>query len=134
MQTNSASRSFLPLTIIFIITNGLFLTSRSLFTRWNIDTDVLIGGNIILFLATISSFFLYYRSYKAKNAFAILKMVYAGLFVKLVICVLAAFIYIMTNREQVNKGAIFVCLFLYVVYSAIEVTTLMKLSKQNRDA
>jgi uncharacterized YccA/Bax inhibitor family protein len=134
MQLKSASRSFLPLTIIFVIAGSLFLTGRSLFARWNIDTDVLIVGNIILFFATIISFLLYYRSYRTKNGFAILRMVYAGLFVKLLICAISAVIYIMNAGEHVNKGGIFGCLFLYVIYSAAEVTILMKLSKQYRNA
>jgi hypothetical protein len=134
MQAKKATRSFLPLTIIFIITNGLFLSGRSLFGRWNIDTDVLIIGNLVLFLATLISFLLYNRSLSSKNAFAILRMIYAGLFVKLMLCAASAFIYIMAFGNNVNKGAIFCCMFLYIVYSAAEVTILMKLSKQNRNA
>ena len=134
MQAKSANRSFLPFTIIFVLTSALFITGRSLFARWNVDTDVLIVGNIILFFATIISFFLYYRSYRARNAYGILRMVYAGLFVKLIICAVSALVYITTTGAHVNKGGILGCLILYVVYSAAEVTTLMKLSKQNRNA
>jgi len=133
-MTKPANRLFRPLILIFILTTCLFITGRSILTRWNVDSDVLIVGNLTLFIATIISFLLYYRSYRTKSGYAILRMVYAGLFAKLFICAITALVYIMITREHVNKGGIFGCLALYVIYSAAEVTILMKLSKQNRNA
>ena len=87
-------------------------------------------GNLVLFIATVISFLLYYKSLGTKNAFSILRMIYAGLFAKLMLCAAAAFIYIMMAGNGVNKGALIVCMFLYIVYSAAEVRILMKLSKE----
>ena len=134
MTAKSASRSFLPLLIIFILTSLLFLFSRSLFEKWNIDTDVLMGGNLVLFIATAFSYYLYMRSIRTKNAYAIVRMIYGGVLSKLLVCLVAVFIYISVAGKDLNKEAIFGCMFLYVVYSVVEITTLMKLSKQKRNA
>jgi hypothetical protein len=61
-------------------------------------------------------------------------MIYGGMFLKMMICLFAAFIYIMVAGKTVNKGAIIVCLFLYLVYSSVEIILLLKQSKQRKNA
>src|SRR5215831_12861318 len=131
MDIKKAARAFLPLTIIFVITSSLFLSLRSLFIQWGADTDVLVIGNIILFLATAFSFYLYYRSVNNKNAQVIVRMVYSGLIVKLIVCLVAAFAYISMAGKTVSKGAIIGCFIIYLIYTYTEVAILMKLSKQH---
>lgn len=133
MENKTAARSFLPLTIIFVITSGLLLTLRTLFDRWKIDPDVMIIGNLVLFLVTLFSFYLYYKALRTKNVQAFLRMVYGGMFLKMMICMIAAFIYIFTVRKGVSKGAIFGCMFLYFLYTFVEVAILMKLSKHQKN-
>ena len=103
-----------------------------MFSRWSIDTDVMIVGNLILFLATAVSFYLYTRSMQTKNAHAVVRTMYGGIMSKMIICVIAAFIYFSIAGKSINKGGVFGCMVLYVVYTFIEVAILMKLSKQNR--
>ena len=130
MENKKVARAFLPLTLIFIISNGLLIVFRSTFTSWNFDVDILLIGNSILFLATGLSFYLYYRSMRSKNAQYILRMVSSGMIVKMVICLAAAYVYISMAGKAVNKAAILVCCALYILYTIIEVAILMKISKQ----
>ncbi len=133
MENISASRTFLPLTILFVITNGLFIALRSRLDSWGIDTNVCIGGNLILFTATLISFYLYQKGIRNRNNQAFLRMVYGGMFAKLMICLLAAFIYIFSVKKDVSKGAIYMCMFLYFLYTFAEVSVLLKLSKQQKN-
>ena len=126
-------RSFRPLVLIFVITNALFLTSRARLSQWNIDADVLMIGNLVLFAATAVSFFLFTRRLNTKNAQAIVRTVYGGVLSKMMICLVAVFVYISIAGKGVNKGGIFGCMFLYVLYTTLEVVTLMKLSKQKKN-
>ena len=126
-------RSFRPLVLIFVITNALFLTSRARLSQWNIDVDVLIIGNLVLFAATAVSFFLFTRQLNTKNPQAIVRTVYGGVLSKMMICLVAVFIYISIVGKGVNKGGVLGCMFLYVLYTTLEVTTLMKLSKQKKN-
>ena len=132
MMNKTGIKAFRPLLLIFIITNALFITSRPMFTRWGIDTDVMIIGNLILFLATAVSFYLYTRPVHTKNAHAIIRTMYGSIMSKMIICLIGAFIYISVAGRSVNKGGIFGCMVLYLLYTFTEVAILMKLSKQNK--
>jgi hypothetical protein len=50
--------------------------------------------------------------------------------VKLFACIIAAFIYIATAKDGVNKAALFTLMGLYLVYTFIEVGILTKLLRQ----
>ena len=132
MQPQSAAKSFLPLTIIFVVTSLLFFTLRSQLEAWGISTNVMIVGNLILFLATLGSFSLYTKAIRNNNVQVFLRMVYGGMFLKMMICLIAAFVYIVSVKKGVSKGAIFGCMFLYFLYTFVEVSILMKLSKQQK--
>lgn len=134
MATKSVRRSFLPLILIFIITTALFITGRSALERWNIDQQVLLVGNLVLFAVTLLSFFFYTRSMDSKNPYAITRLMYSSVLVRMVVCLVAVFIYVSIVGKGVNKGAVFGCLFLYFVYTGVEVAILMKMNKQQKNA
>jgi len=98
------------------------------------DTNVLIIGNLVLFLATSLSFYLYYKAIRNNNVQQFLRMIYSGMFLKMLICLIAAFIYITTARNEVNRAAIFGFMFLYFLYTFMEIAILMKLSKPRKNA
>ena len=133
MANNSVFKAFRPLLLIFIITTALFLTSRAKLSQWDIDVDVLIFGNLILFAATAIAFYLFSRSMGSQNPAAIVRTIYGGVFSKMMICLVAAFIYISIVGKGVNKGGIFGCMFLYLIYTTGEVMILMKLSKKKKN-
>jgi hypothetical protein len=133
-NNKSFIRVFLPVLLIFVITNAFVLTAGNLAAKWNISSDIVIGGNLVLFVATGISFYLYYKALRNNNVQAFLRMIYGGMFLKMMICLFAAFIYIMVAGKTVNKGAIIVCLFLYLVYSSVEIILLLKESKQRKNA
>ena len=134
MEKKSIARAFLPLLLVFIIISGFFVTGRNLLQRWNLNQDVLLVGNLILFAATAISFYLYLRSFGDNKPHIFLRMIYSGMFLKMFICLIAAFLYISSVGKGVNKGSIFVLMFLYLLYSGIEITRLMKFSKQRKNA
>ena len=134
MYNKNFFRAILPILLIFIISNGFILTAKTLATKWNIDTDVVIIGNLVLFLATSISFFFYYKALRNNNVQGFLRMVYGAMFLKMMICLFTAFIYIMIAGKAVNKGAIITCLFFYLLYSFVEIVLLMKQSKQRKNA
>ena len=133
MTNNTVSRSFRPLLLLFIITTALFITSRARFTRWDVNVDVLIIGNLILFTATAVSFYLFSRSWGSKNPQAIVRTVYGGMFSKMMICLIAVIIYLSIAGKGINKAGIIGCMFLYLLYTTLEVVILMKLSKQKKN-
>lgn len=122
----------MPILLIFIITNAVLVIVPSLDFLWNMDRSVMIVGNLIIFAATFFSFQLYRRSLSNNNVHAFLRMIYGGMFAKMMICLVAAVIYIMIVKKDVSKGAIFGCMFLYFLYTFTEISIIMKLSRKDK--
>ncbi len=127
-------KAFLPLVGIFILVNLLGSYLNPQMKDWKIDARVVLWGNIILFLASGLSFYFYQKSIANKQPYGFLNYIYAGILVKMMLCLVAAFIYIKMSGKSVNKPAIFACMFLYLVYTAVEMAILVKLSKQQKNA
>ena len=102
--------------------------------RWNFDQDVLIIGNFLLLIVTLVSYLLLYRGLVSSNPQSFIRAMYGSFIVKFFIIALAAFVYIMIARKNVNKPALIFCMVLYLVYTFIEVSVLIKLLKQKKNA
>ena len=132
MTTKKSGRAFLPILVIFLAVNALLIAAPSLDFLWNMDRNVMLAGNLILFISTFISFQLYRKSLSNNNAHAFLRMIYGGMFAKMMICLVAAVAYIMAVKKDVSKGAVFGCMFLYFVYTFVEISIIMKLSRKEK--
>jgi hypothetical protein len=126
--------TFFPIAFLFIILSGFFISGRSLLEKWGMDQTVLIIGNLILFAATSVSFWLGSRGLKTNNPQAIVRSVYGSFIVKFFLIAIAAFVYIMMIKKNVNKPALIVCMALYIVYTFLEVNILLKLQREKKNA
>ena len=60
---------------------------------------------------------------------------YGGFIIKFfTVAVATSFTYIMITKKNVNKPALLSCMLLYVVYTFIEVKTLLGVLKQKKNA
>ena len=126
-------KPFLPIVLIFVALNGFFISGRNILARWQADQDVLIVGNLLLFVITFLSFLLAQKGLKKANPHAFVRSVYGSMMLKFFVCLMAAFIYIFTFRKELNKPALFICMGLYLVYTFIEVAALTRLLKQQKN-
>jgi hypothetical protein len=133
MRKNNAS-PLSPIIILFVVLNAFFLTGRNLFEKYGIDRDVLIVGNLILFVVTLLSLWISIRSLKSENPQKFVRGATLNTMVKLLICTLAAFIYIFSFRNQLNKPALFTCVGLYFIYTLLEVSVLTRILKGKKNA
>lgn len=120
---------FTPIIFLFIAINALFIAARHRLELWHIDQDVIIIGNLILFLITSVSFTMARRGMINKDPNVFFRSVYASIMIKLFACIIAAFIYIAIYKSNLNKPALFICMGLYLVYTFMEVAVLTKLLK-----
>lgn len=133
MDNKTIARAFSPILIIFIVSTVILVAAPSLDFLWGMNKKVMVAGNIILFLATAFSFYLYQQSLRSKNVQASFRMIYGGMFAKMMICLFTAIIYIMIAKKNVSKGAIFGLMFLYFLYTFVEVSIILKLSRKVKD-
>jgi hypothetical protein len=132
-MTRQRFKGFLPILLFFILLNGLFITGRPKLASWGADQDVLIIGNLILFLVTLASYFLAQKGLRNPNPYAFVRYVYGSIMIKLFVCMITAFIYISINKGNLNKPALFTCMGLYLVYTFMEIGVLMKQLRQKKN-
>ena len=127
---NNKWKAFLPIAFTCVIVILILTSAHKLFDQWNVDTGVILIGNFILFLITSISFILAQRGVKHSNPNVFFRSVYSGIMLKLFACIIAAFIYISIYKSHLNKPALFISMGLYLVYTFVEVSVLMKLLKR----
>ena len=129
-----AIRYFRPAIIIFFFLNLGFFTMQNRLTEKGIDQQVLVYGNIILFSLFLISFLMVAKGQRSKNNHEFFRLMYGSFILKLFLLAGIAFAYIMTMKKEVNKPALFLCMALYIIYTILEVTALMKSGKQKPHA
>lgn len=125
-----AIRHFLSAILVFIVLSLAFFILDNPLERRGFDPVVLAVGNSLLFAITFISFLMCMRALHTRNNHVFFRLVYGSFIIKLLFLAAAAFIYIMSVREQVNKPALFFCMGLYVVYTFIEVNSLIKITRK----
>ena len=128
------NKTWLPLVVLFVLLNIFFFSFHDWLVKKGVQHDVLVIGNLILFVATLLSFMVYMRSLKTAGGGAAVRGMYGSFIVKFFTCLIAAFGYIMIAKKEVNKPALIICLGLYVIYTVIEVSSLQRLLKQKKNA
>jgi len=133
-KKTGAVKLFLPVIFVFLGVNVLGIVFSKLLEKSHIDQGLLVSGNLVLFIVTVLSFVLYQKAMMAGNTHNFIKNVYGGMFLKFFVCIVAAFIYIYNARQLVNKGGVFALMFLYLIYTFLEISILMKNSKHKTNA
>jgi hypothetical protein len=123
-----------PMILIFIFLNAFFLLGRGWLAKKGVDQDVLIIGNLLLFLVSLITFLITQRSLQSKNPNAFVRAMYGGFIIKFFVVAIAAFVYIMMTKKNVNKPALFICMGLYIIYTFFEVSSLLRVLKQKKNA
>src|SRR5574338_438839 len=126
------TRPLFPVILLFILLNGVFISARTVMEKWSVDREVLIVGNLILFVVTLLSFWLGQRGLRSGNVQAFVRSIYSSFIVKFFIIAIAAFIYIITMKKNVNKPALISVRVFYLVYAFLEVSILMKMAKEKK--
>jgi hypothetical protein len=133
-MNKQALRGFFPAILIFLVLNSGFLAMMKKLESWGFDYPALIFGNVLIFGISFLSYWMAIKGLTTKNNHAFFRWVYGSVMVKLFILAGVAFLYIMMNKEKVNKPALFFCMGLYIIYTFIEVSALMKVNKQKTNA
>lgn len=125
-------KQFFPITIIFIIICTTTLLAKTFLNNMFIDDRVLLVGNGLLYFVHIIAAYFYSKIFVASNTQAFIRGVYMGMMIKLFSCIIVAMAYIYFSGKMLNKSALFICMFLYLVYTFTEAALLMKRFKVAR--
>lgn len=114
--------------IVFVLISAISIVFSGAMEKKGIDSTILIGGNIVLFIVTMLSYLFYRKAIISGNTQVFLRNVYSGMFIKFFACLIAAFCYIFFAGRNVNTGALFGLMFLYMVYTFLEISGVLKQS------
>jgi hypothetical protein len=127
------NKSMVPLVVIFLIIGGLILVFRNTLQSNGCNWQVLSGGNLFICLVTVVSMHLLKKGLHAERTQVFLRNAYSGIMVKLFACAGAAFIYILVSGKNLNKPALFGSMGLYLVYTFVELSAIMKQSNAKKN-
>jgi hypothetical protein len=122
-----------PLFILFVMMSAFFITGKKWLLSKGIQPEVVIVGNLILFLVSLTAFFVTKKSISNANSHAFVRGMYGSFVLKFFALAIAAFVYIYTAKDGINKSGLLLCGVLYFLYTAIETSALMKMLKQNKN-
>ncbi|MFT3845062.1 MAG: hypothetical protein QM725_08420 [Lacibacter sp.] len=132
MNSKFRNKLYFPLLLVFILLNTFFISGKQLLVKYGINQEVIMVGNMILFVTSIASLYFHIKGFLHKNIQVFFRSVYGSLMIKMLVCAGAVVIYAMLAKDQVNKPAVFICMALYIVYSFIEVKMIFRLLKQKK--
>ncbi len=127
------NKSVIPLVIVFLIIAGLIFIFREFLESRGFDWQVLSGGNLFVYLVTAVSMHLLSKGLNAPETNAFLRNAYGGIMVKLFASAGAAFIYIFISGKNLNKPALFASMFLYLLYTFVELSVIIKNSNAKKN-
>lgn len=123
---------YIPLILVFTILNGALVGTGAWLHKKEIDRDVLLVGNALLFLITVGALYFHIRGFLHSNVNVFLRSMYASLLLKMFVCIAAVGVYAVLAGDALNKPALFVCMALYFVYTFIEIRIVFRLLKMQK--
>jgi hypothetical protein len=119
-------KKFRPILILFVIINTLAIVFAKKLQAKGVHNEV------IIFIATFASGWLYMRAVETQNAQAIMRGVYGGFMIKFFLLLAASIAYIALVKP-INKPAFFFCMGLYLVYHFLSINTVLTQKKTTKD-
>ncbi len=124
---------FLPITLVFIILNGLLITFKTFLENKGFDRDFLIIANLLLFSLCIAGLLLQRKGIQSTNTHGFIRSIYSAMLLKIFVCMAAVMIYIFSNTTTINKPALFASMGIYFVYTSIEVAALITALRKKKN-
>ncbi|MBS1744477.1 MAG: hypothetical protein JST81_15720 [Bacteroidetes bacterium] len=123
-------RALVPVILLFSILILLCIGLSPYLAQYNIDKNVLIAANILFLLISYISFSIQKKAMSNTNPHVFVRSVSGAMMLKMLFCIIALVIYIFASGDAFNKRAVFISLFLYLLYLFVEVMIVMKLNKK----
>jgi hypothetical protein len=120
--------------ILFILVNGICFAGKAWLEKNGVSLPVLLGGNLLLAGVSVLAFLLMRKALSTNNAQAFVRAMYSGFMLRFFLVAIAAFVYIMVEKNKVNKPALIACAGLYILYTTIETKSLIHTLKQSKNA
>lgn len=123
-------RRFAPLSLLFIGLTVILLILRNTLEQAGFHVRFILIANAVLFVLSALALYIQMKYVRSSNPHAFVRGVYSSVLLKMLLIIAALFIFIVAMDGVINKRAIFMTMFIYVLYSSLEVFQLMKLVRK----
>ena len=127
-------KKYVPVIVLFILINGMVIIFKSLLQLNGFEIGFLLIANVVLFILSLSGFFIQVKGLKSSNINAFIRSIYVSLLLKMIIIMIAVIVYLFVNGGKVNKPSLFTSMGIYFLYTSIEVAQLMKIARRKPNA
>ncbi|MGI8950566.1 MAG: hypothetical protein ACR2FN_03165 [Chitinophagaceae bacterium] len=134
MDKIATRKLFLPLFFVFIFISSLCRLLSNWLVKQNIDPNVVLVANALLFALAMVSTYMHYKAMKNKNPNVFIRSVTASTIIKLLIIAGSVLAYFYFAKENKSSYAIITAMGLYVIYTVIEVNNASKMNKIKHDS
>jgi hypothetical protein len=127
----TTKRAVRPILILFALVNLVGMSFYANLSKSGLDPDILLAGNLFVFIITVFSFWMLLRGLKAKSTTAFLSSIYGSFIIKLAVSGLLTVSYAKLKGAEMNTPAIFSSLFLYLIYTFWEIKGLLAMLRKD---
>lgn len=128
------AKKYVPVIGLFVFINAMVFIFKPFLLSSGFEIRFLLIANAIIFLLSISGFFIQMKGLRSTNINAFVRSVYASLLFKMFIVIIVVFTYVFLTKGKINKPSLFTSMGVYVLYTCIEVIQLMKIARKKPDA
>lgn len=128
-----SARFLYPLLGLFAILTVMIFSLKNILVKNGIDANVLLAANLIFLLINILVFLYQKKALTHANPNVFIRSVMSGMMIKMFVCAIAVLAYVLLTDKDYNKKSVFIAMFFYLIYLAVEVASLMRLNN-NRNA
>ncbi|MBM3442729.1 MAG: hypothetical protein FJX89_08535 [Bacteroidetes bacterium] len=114
-----------PIWCVFLLVMVLAASLEGPMRDAGIDVAVVCTGNLLLFLLCLLSYYLHRRGMHASGGVQFLGSVYGAFILRMAVCASAVLAYALWKQPYLSWPAVFVCMFLYLVYTFLETRALL---------
>ena len=130
-EQESYFKKTIPLFVCFVIVNCTIIPLKTWLQNHQINADVIIVANFLLFILSSINIALHKKALQNKNPNAAVRSVMGGTLIKLMVISIAILIYLVVAGEKRNSYGIFCGMILYLIYSIIEVRIATKMKRND---
>jgi hypothetical protein len=123
-------KALFPILVLFVIVNLFGFLLPGTLGALDVNVEVLLMGNLFVSTITLFSFWMLFRGLRASTTHSFMSSVYGSFIIKLVVSALIVVAYAKRAGDTMNTPGIFGSMFLYMIYTFLEIKGLLDLSKK----
>lgn len=123
-------KMLMPVLVIFVTLTIFIVAANTLWIKYNVDKNVLLGANVLFVVISILVFFMQKKALTNTNPNVFIRSVIGGMMIKMFSTAIAVLAYVLIVGNTYNTSAVFISLIMYLIYLAAEV---MAISKENKN-